>query len=186
MRILTIDVGSLILGYAIGVAGSMPEKSASVRLRKSSEDVEVALGRAVEELTNLFTMNPPQAVVVEDFISKLSDGNSNARTLLVLAQMHGAIKGTAKFAGAAVYMVHVQKVRTHFLGPGYRKHLHIVKQGKSKSNIKPEIVKRAQMLGYFSREIYDEDRGDSCALYDYASAALFHSPINNFKMFGGA
>lgn len=185
MRFLAIDVGSTITGYAIGVAGRMPEKSASIRLRKSGQDVEVALGRAAEMMADLFTINPPQAVVVEDFISKLSDGNSNARTLLVLAEMHGLFKGMAKFAGASIYTPHVQSVRTHFLGPGFRKHLHIVKDKKGKSNVKPEIVKRAQMLGYFDREIYDEDRGDSCALYDYASAVLFHSPISNFQMFGG-
>jgi len=195
MRILALDLGSTKTGFAIGEAGSMPERNGSVKLRKSTQDAEFALsevGKFLRDQFFMFEASRPDVVIVEDFLSKLTQGGSNARTIMVLGQMHGAVRGVAGLWGIDVRAVHGNTIKKHFIGaisaaPKTKGGATARARQEARQKTKEAIFARAVTLGYIPRGAnYDEDRADACAVFDYASAVMFRMPPSGFQMFGGA
>ncbi len=190
MRIMAFDIGSIVAGVAYGDVGSMPKKSESIVLRKGNQDLICAFDTLQKWFLNTSVFFIPEVIVVEAYLSKLADGNTNARTLLTLAEVHGAVKFIAKVSGAEFHEVHGNTIKKHFIGkvsaaPKVIGGASSKQRALARAQTKSAIVQRAQLLGYFPKTIYDEDRADACAIYDHASAVLFRKPIKNFEMFGG-
>ena len=188
MNLLALDLGSVVSGFAYGEAGQLPQRSASIRMRSSSDEIDVAVMNIGKFLRDTFVFFMPDEIVVEDYITKMD--MTNARTIIALVEMHGAVRSVAGLYGINVRRIHGNTVKKHFIGmvsalPKTKGGASSKQRAEARKATKAAIVKRAQLLGYVPRDKYDEDRSDACAIYDMACAVLFRKPIQNFKMFGG-
>jgi hypothetical protein len=202
MRFAALDIGKRT-GVSVGDAGSMPLKVFAVdllngerskfermiRLDQMPRDEFLqrgvgGMGRFLDWLRLTYQV---EAIVAEHYMSPAGMRSADAGEWQLL--LHGAVKGFCGLHGIRTYLPHASTITKHFLGslPAKSRGPKTSRQKKEMRDAKKAAyVKRAQLLGYMPKDVYDEDKADSAALYDLASASIFHSPISNFQMFGAA
>ena len=117
MRILGIDPGSRLCGYA--VLDAHPGRRAPAYLECGVLTVtarlpfEARLAEISRQLTALIAEFSPEVVAIEDVFSRV-----NTRAALALAQARGAAVAVAGLAGLAVYSYPAPQVKRSVTGRG--------------------------------------------------------------------
>ncbi len=87
---------------------------------------------------------------------------SNSQDAVMAAYGYAAIvEGMAVRFGIYARDLHPATVRKHFVGSG---------RLGDRATTKRAVVDRCHLLGYFPRECRDDNRGDACAMFDFAAA----------------
>lgn len=167
----------------------MPSRSGAVNLRKRSDQVDVAIRNLGCFMRDVYVTDPFEVIVAEHYLNPVAQ--PSADVAISQLRMHGCIDCFAGCYGLRVERPQPATARKHFIGAA---NANTGSRGKKTSKQKREmrartkalVVKRAQLLGYMPKDKYDEDHGDACAIYDYASAVLFRKSPSKFELFQGA
>jgi len=158
-----LDLGRLT-GFAAGQPGERP-RSCSVELAKPGKGRTVVLGALIAFLDKEFRHERPRLVAKEAPMSLGAFKEMNMGEAVVRSAygLHGVLEGMCSRFGVPWHDIADSTVRKHFAGKG---------RFGTREATKRAIVSRCWQLGYFERSIYDEDRADACAVFDWAAAHL--------------
>lgn len=160
--ILALDLGRTT-GFAIGVPGSAPPHSGSMRLADRDDRIAVAFGALIKFLDDHFRRERPQMVVVEAPLTLgafLKMGNSEANVQFHFGA-HAILHGMCDLWSIKLVPCNNATVRKHFIGKG---------RLGSREATKSAVVSRCQLLKLIPRDCDDDDRADAVANWDWASA----------------
>ncbi len=116
MRILGVDPGSRVCGYAIVESAgpfSCRYVECGVITAGATQPMEVRLGEIARWLTDVITELRPAVVAVEDVFSRI-----NPRSALALAQARGTVLAVAGMAGLAVHSYPAPVIKKTVTGRG--------------------------------------------------------------------
>jgi hypothetical protein len=158
--IFALDLGSRC-GFATGTAGAIP-RSGTVILKKPDEPRAVALGNLIHWLNEQWSRARPSLVVSEaPFSLQAFKDHANAElTVRMTYALHGIVEAMCVRFALPHQEIHPATIRKHFLGRA--------RMG-TRAESKAAVVARCHLLGYFPKECRDDNRGDACALWDYAA-----------------
>jgi Holliday junction resolvasome RuvABC endonuclease subunit len=176
--VLGIDAATRT-GFAIGESGGKP-RTGAVRLKKPSDPLQVAWCNAGFFLRDLFVLDRPDLLALEAPLPAAAQRSSAA------SELQWGVVAVITFMAAAygirIEYVNAQTVSRHFTG----KARWTAAEGGRKAK-KEAAVQRAQLLGYVSKQSFDEDVADAIAVWDYACAMWAKAPPPRaLHMFGEA
>lgn len=157
-KILALDLG-VVTGFCLGAPGERPVSGSKI-LRAPHEDSDVGLACLLNWLNQWWLKEKPVLVVKEAKLSYAGFARSNSSALVMDSQteLHGVVKGLSKMFSIRWVDVSRSTVMKHFVGRGDLNR----KEGKLAA------LERCRLLGYIEKFSKEEDRADSCALWDYA------------------
>lgn len=172
MIIMGIDPAT-VLGFAIGPTGAIP-RSGSVRLRKPSQERDVAAFNALCFLRDTWALDRPDLVCVEHFMNPVAQKSADA--IILQLEVYGVIVAMCQAYEIPYRAPQRMTVVKHFIGDQRR---------QDRSDLKAKIIARAMLLGYMPRNAKpDDNRADACALWDFASAHYGRTPPRELVLFG--
>jgi hypothetical protein len=169
--LLALDTAT-VTGFAIGEPGSIP-RSGSVRLKKPSEHRDVAPFNAYCFLRDMWTLEKPDLVVVEHFMSPAAQKSADA--IILQIEVYGVVVALCRAYGIRYEAPQRMTVVKHFIGEQRR---------QDRAALKARIVARAVTLGYMPRGCADQNRADACSLFDYGAAHYCRMPPKSLVLFG--
>ncbi len=117
MRVLGVDPGSRVCGYAVvnvvGPRKDVQYLECGVLTAPARKPFEQRLAEICKSLTEVVTEFQPEQVAIEDVFSRI-----NPRTALALAQARGAIVAVAGIAGLPVFSYPAPQVKRSVTGRG--------------------------------------------------------------------
>lgn len=161
VRIWALDPAEYNIGHALGDSGTIPRvQTFKLRSKNSGERTEEAVERFAKWLQE--GLSCVDLLTVEHF---LPQGAMKGRTTDATREGQVGLAYAAR-AVAAICKVPFRSpypatVRAHFIGRA--------SMGDSAST-KLAVIKRAQLLGYLSKDDFDDNKADAAALFDFASA----------------
>lgn len=171
MLLMGIDPATC-LGFAIGEAGAVP-RSGSVRLKRPREERDVAPFNALCFLRDTWTLEKPDLVCVEHFLSPAAQKSADAVILQI--EVYGVIVALCRAYQIRYEAPQRSTVLKHFIGRA--------NMGE-RAATKRAVLQRAKTLGYLPLDCADDDRADACALFDYAAATYARAAPRKLVMFG--
>lgn len=174
---------ALDLGVTTGFAKSRPRAndvvSGSVRLKSTSEAMDVAFANLWAFLSDQFAIEHPALVVKEAMLQLPAFGplETSQKTIRAHAAYHGLVEGCCRAHDVDWRDVSESTVRKHFLGharvPGGR------------PAIKKAVIARCHLLGLMPRDRHDDNQADALATCDWACATFggAAASIQNFQLF---
>ncbi|MCF1502174.1 hypothetical protein L0F51_00135 [Afifella sp. H1R] len=172
--ILTLDIATNT-GFATGQPGALP-RSGVVRLKKRDDEPMRAPRNLACWLRDQFVLSLPHMVIYEAPMATgamLEAGNAS-RTADLTWMLVGAVEAVCGAYGIPSKTVNVQTVRKHFTGRA---------RWGDRQKAKRAVIERCHLLGLIPGDCRDDNRGDACAIFDWASATLFRAPLPSFAMF---
>src|SRR5258708_40249242 len=154
MIVLAIDIG-VRCGFAIGVPGDL-YGTGTWLLKRAREPAAVAYGNLLEALAVRFRLGKPDIVVKEApmNLAGMSREMSASDTVRVTFGLHGVAEAACQRFGIRCEDVADSTVRLHFTGKG---------RWGDRALTKRKVLERCWQLGYFPRDIHDDDRADAVA-----------------------
>lgn len=171
MLIMAIDPAT-ILGWAIGPAGAIP-RSGSVRLKKPSQDRDIAPFNALCFLRDTWVLDKPDLVCVEHFLNPAAQKSADA--IILQIEVYGVIVAMCQAYGIRYEAPERSTVLKHFIGAG---------RTGDRAETKRQVVQRAIMLGYMPKGATDDNRADACALFDWCAATHCRATPKSLVLFG--
>lgn len=89
--------------------------------------------------------------------------------------LHGVLEGICDRYGVRLEKVYAATVRKHFIGRAH---------AKGRDRTKDMVVNRCWVLGLMPREVYDTDRADALAVFDWAAATYGQRAADKLYLFG--
>lgn len=159
--IWSFDLGAKT-GFAYGKPGEVP-RSGTVGLKRPDEPRCVAYSNLIAFLQDRWTVEKPWMVVKEAAMPlQAFKDRSNSQEAVMAAYGYGAIvEGMAVRFGLYAQDLHPATIRKHFCGSG---------RLGDRATTKRAVVERCHILGYFPRDCWDDNRGDACAMWDFAAS----------------
>jgi Holliday junction resolvasome RuvABC endonuclease subunit len=168
--VLALDLG-IRCGFCLGHSGE-PTESGTWLLKRPKEAPAVAFGNLLEALASQFVRCKPDLVVKEAPLNLVA-----MKSPLDVAMAYGMsaiVYAICRRFGVRCEDVADSTVRKHFTGKG---------RWGDRALTKRRVLERCWQLAYFPRDVYDEDRADACAVYDWAVATLARSPPRVLTLF---
>lgn len=183
--LIGMDVGRL-LGVAVGRPGLIPV-SYSVALAKPSAGIAAQDWNLIKLMDLLLTGRDPRDpsappgpkpfLLVKEApfaLAAMSDKGVRDDTVKSTFGLHLTVEAMCFGYGVRWENAYVSTVTKHFLGSA---------KTAGRAARKAAIVKRCQDLGYFGRDVNDDDRADACAVFDFASATHARVPPRELRLF---
>lgn len=184
-HLVALDVGRL-LGVAVGAPGMIPT-SYTVTLAKPSAGLPAQLGNLIAVMDILLTGRDPRdpgspagpkpAMVVKEAaltLAAFSDHRVAEAVVRSAFALHGVIAGMCVRHGVECRDANEATVTKHFTGNA---------RWGGRAARKAAIVRRCQALGYFGRDVNDDDRADACAVFDFASHTFARVSPKELRLF---
>jgi Holliday junction resolvasome RuvABC endonuclease subunit len=171
MRLMSID-SATILGFAIGEPGTIP-RSGAVRLKKPSQDRDLAAFNCLCFLRDTWVLDKPDLVCVEHFMSPAASKSADATILQI--ELYGVIVAMCQAYGIAYHSVQPATWRKHFCGQA---------NAGERNATKDMVLRRARALKYVPADCQENNRADACGIYDWAAATLCRSIPKTLVLFG--
>lgn len=173
--VLAIDVGSR-MGVTTARRGDAPPRSFAVELKRPGDPPAIAAGNLIAWMNRTLREEKPIMVVKEAplHIKALGKMKTSFASARLTYELHGVIQGMCARFGIIPHEIQPNDVRKHFIGR--------VSAG-SREETKRAVVARCQQLGYLPRDLYDEDRGDALAVWDYVMAHTGRSVTRELVLF---
>lgn len=160
-RVLALDIAS-----CTGWAADRPSRSesdkpvcGSFRVRAEGDDLGAAFVEFEENLEGLIGLHEPNVLAFEAPLVFGGRGGStvqtNHQTVRILFGLAALAELVGTRAGLAVYELHIQAVRKHFVGNGRAQ--------------KSDVLARCRLLGWNPPGL---DAADACACWDFARHSL--------------
>jgi Holliday junction resolvasome RuvABC endonuclease subunit len=175
MLILALDL-AVTTGFAYGESGTIP-RSGVIRLKKPADGPEIAAFNAVCWIRDNIKRGEimPDLVAVEAYVQPAAHKSSDS--IILQYMLHGAVQAFCRCHAIRIESVSAQTVRKHFCGRAH---------AGERAQTKLMVVRRAQLLKYLPKDCFDDNRGDACALFDWAAAKIAHVPPRELVMFNEA
>lgn len=159
MRILALDPAEYKIGHAYGESGTIPRVQ-TFKLRNKDERTEEAVERFAKWLQEYLAC--VDLLVVEHFLpSGALKGRTTDETREGAIGLNYSARTVASICNVPFRSPYPATIRKHFIGHA--------SMGDSAST-KAAVIKRAQLLGYLSKDCFDPDMADAAALFDFASS----------------
>lgn len=176
-KILTLDLSPSGTGYAVGEPGTIP-RSGVWKLKDPEDEPGRACRNLGRFLRDEFVLGVPDDVFYEAALSaaaQLGMGNAG-RTADMSWMLVGAVEGLCGPYGIRPKPCRVETHRKHFTGKS---------RWNGRDEAKRQVVRRAQLLGYMPPEDRDDNRGDACSIFDWASHEFYKKRLpSGLVMFG--
>jgi Holliday junction resolvasome RuvABC endonuclease subunit len=171
MRLMAIDPAT-VLGFAIGPVGAIP-RSGAVRLRKPSQDRDVAAFNCLCFLRDTWVLDKPDLVCVEHFLSPVAQKSADA--IILQIEVYGVIVAMCMACGIPYRSVQPATWRKHFCGQA---------NAGERDATKEMVIKRAKALKYIPADCSDNNRADACGIFDYGAATFGRAIPHELVLFG--
>jgi hypothetical protein len=175
--IYCLDLG-ITSGFARGKPGDVPQ-SGTVRLKKTSETIDVAFGNLFAFLVDEFTIHCPAYVVKETImpLEAFKVLNMGQSVVYAHAGYHAIVEGLCRRFGIDWQDLPDSTARKHFIGRG--------RLGK-REDTKAAVVARCHALNLMPPDCFDDNRADALCIHDWACANFGQrsASIQNFQLFG--
>lgn len=172
-----LDLG-ITSGFAKGRPGDTPV-SGAVRLKKTTESIDVAFSNLIAFLDAEFSSELPGLLVKERILSleAFKQLNMNQNVVYAHAGYHAIVEGMCGRYGIPWEDVPDSTARKHFLGRG---------RLGTRAETKNAVVDRCHVLGLMPRDCRDDNQADACCVHDWACATYGGraASIENFQFFG--
>jgi hypothetical protein len=167
---------ALDLGVNLGWCRSEND-SGSLRLKAVDQSRAIAFGRLVRWLNDEFMQRRPMLVVKESALplQGFANTNNSQAGVQMAYGMHGLVEGLCEAFGIACEEVHPSTIRKHFIGQA---------NFGDRRSTKAAVLRRCELLRYVPRGCVDDNRGDACAVYDWASAHFCKRGAKELYLFG--
>lgn len=161
--ILALDLANLT-GFALGRPGEKPV-SGTVDLDGKDSGRPRAIYNFQRWLADRWKTERPVLVVREaPFPLEAFRKRRNSQDGVQMAYgLHGQIEAACEGCGIPLESVHAATVRKHFVGRA---------NAGERSRTKAAIVQRCWLLGLMPKGIYDDNRADAIATWDWAVATF--------------
>ena len=160
-------------GIAIGRAGRTPRLIAAQIRKSTAESHPDSAGRLGVFLDELWQVEAPDVVVVEDY---MHHGQGSANAAIIAMLFRGCLQGQAARRGIEVRSVSAQTWRKHFCGQA---------NAGSREQTNRMVWMRACQLGYMERAAQpDYDKASAAGLFSWASATIAGKSADAFRLFG--
>jgi hypothetical protein len=160
LLILGLDL-AVNTGFALGRPGATP-RSGTVRLKKPSEDINMAARNLACFLRDMFVLEVPDLIVYEaplPFFAGHSDQRQRSMESLVNPpQMCGAVLAIAGVYGIPSAFYSANKIRTGFLGKAH---------AKGRDETKRAVIRQCHAEGLMPLDCKDDNRADAIATWMY-------------------
>jgi hypothetical protein len=159
VRILALDPAEYKIGFALGESGTMPRVQ-TYKLRVKEERTEEAVERFAKWLQECLAC--VDLLAVEHFLpSGALKGRTTDETREGAIGLNYAARATASICKVPFRSPYPNTIRKHFIG--------CASMGDSAST-KAAVIRRAQLLGYLSKDCFDDNMADAAALFDFSSS----------------
>jgi len=160
-------------GIAMGRAGRTPRIIAAQIRKSTAESHPESAGRLAVFLDELWTVEAPEIVVVEDY---MHHGQGNANSAIIALLFRGALQGQAARRGIEVRSVSAQTWRKHFCGQS---------SAGDRDSTNLMVWRRACQLSYLDRaQQPDFDKASAAGLFSWASLTLGRQSADAFRFYG--
>lgn len=168
--LLTLDLATRT-GFAWGSPGDIAGvRSGSIKLKDPQDEARRAARNLGCWLRDEFSVEAPDLLVYEAAYSAaqmMHMGNAS-HTADSAWQLVGAVNAVAACYGVRTEEANLDDVRGHFTGR---------KRWGGRDEAKRKVVERCHLLGYFPNDCRDDNRGDACAVFDWASHHYFRKQM---------
>jgi hypothetical protein len=159
MRILSLDLAEYKVGWALGESGTIPRVQ-TYKLRVKDERTEEAVERFAKWLQECLVC--VDLLAVEHYLpSGAMKGHTTADTRDGAIMLNAAARAVASICNVPFRSPYPATIRKHFIGRA--------SMGDSAST-KAAVIRQAQLLGYLSKDCFDDNMADAAALFDFASS----------------
>jgi hypothetical protein len=174
MIVLALDIG-VRCGFCLGRPGE-PTESGTWLLKRPKDPQSVAFGNLMEAIASRFLNCKPDLIVKEApmNLAGMSAKISASDTVFVTFGLHAIVMAVCQRFGVRCEDVADSTVRKHFTGKG---------RWGDRALTKRRVLERCWQLAYFPRDVYDEDRADACAVFDWACSTLAKAPPRVLTLF---
>lgn len=171
--IIALDLGTR-MGVASGIVGAVPRSYAKV-LKAPDAPREVAYATLLALIEETFRADLPDLLVKEKPLSlgAFASVNSSEANVRLTYGLHAVVEAMCARYRVKWHEESTDKVRKHFTGRA---------RWPSRDEAKAAVVARCHLLGYLPKDCHDDDRGDACAIFDWATSQS-RSPAN-LHLFG--
>lgn len=176
-------------GSALGRADEMPQIS-RIRLKRPSDDAEVAAFNMACFLRDQWTFGTPDLVVIEHYMNPTAHKSADA-AILALA-VHFTVTTMCMTRNILWKAVYPQTWRKHLLGKAYSGDvrpkgsppLTAKQQAEKRDATKALTLKRVKLLGYLPQDSQDTDKADAAAIWDWAAHTYGRRNTGALHLFG--
>jgi hypothetical protein len=178
MKILALDIATRT-GWAIGLAGEMP-RSGAVTIRKPHDPLRTAAFKLATFIRDMHKLEGGLDLVVyeqplDPRVKFETERPQNGEALVLPWIIMGGVGTICGFYEIRAEEANRQTTLKHFTGKA---------RHGSRAAAKDAVLKRCHLLGYLPRDCKDDDRGDACALHDFASARYGRVRPKALHLFG--
>jgi len=160
-------------GIAMGRAGRTPRLMAAIIRKGAAESHPESAGRLGVFLDELWTVEQPDHVVVEDY---MHHGQGSANAAIIALLFRGVLQGQAARRGIPVTSVAAATWRKHFCGQS---------SAGSRDETNLMVWRRACSLGYLERQHQpDFDKASAAGLFSWGSVTIAGKSADAFRFFG--
>lgn len=171
MLIMSID-SATVLGWALGEAGTIP-RSGAVRLKKPSEDRDIAPFNCMCFLRDTWVLDKPDLVCAEHFLNPA--GQKSADAIILQIEVYGVIVAMCQAYGIPYRSVQPATWRKHFCGQA---------NAGERNATKDMVLRRAKALKYLPMDCFENNRADACGIFDFAAATYCRAIPKSLVLFG--
>jgi len=153
MMILAVDAATKS-GFALGRVGETP-RAWSQRLKGGDDEPERAFKKMGIALRDLFALEKPDLVVIEQHMLFAGNGQSTAKTGYLLQGLVASVFAICGPYSVKARLAAPQTVRRHFVGRA------------RPDDPKREVLDRCKALGWVAPDFKDMDATDAAAVWSY-------------------